>query len=111
MTCPAHYAAGEAADWQAAERKAMPDDGGPDVMVYSHKAMFGEQHKGQYEIKFTPAFWHRLYAGMAMQGMLSGGWEDPPSTIAVLAWAQADILLLEGKRTEDGHDGDGDTPV
>lgn len=90
----------------------MPDDGGPDIMVYSHEVMFGEQHKGQYEIKFAPAFWRRLYAGLAMQVVCPSqtdaaeipGWLH--SRNAGEAYKLAEAVIAEATRTENADETD-----
>ncbi len=55
-------------------------------------------------VRFTPAFWHRLYAGLAMQGMLGAigpdeGWPDM-MVVACRSSDYADAMIAHKTSTE-----------
>lgn len=86
----------------------MADDGGPDVVITD----LGGRHE-RY-VRFTDDFWHRFYAGLAMQGglaeVLAAGSRAPLVERVVIAkWAhlQAAALVAHKKNTEADGDGNG----
>jgi hypothetical protein len=98
----------------------MPDYGGPDVMVEQLVAApdgVNIYHKVTFQVRFSDDFWHRFYAGLAMQGglaeVLAAGSRAPLVERVVIAkWAhlQAAALVAHKNNTEDDGDGNG-TPV
>lgn len=77
----------------------MKNDGGPDLTIRARDD--GARLRSVFEVVISDSFWHKLYAGMAMQGLLAAQagkeCEDCASEeqIAAIAGSQADAMLAE----------------
>lgn len=100
----------------------MPDDGGPDVVIKQLVPATGDNiyEVTQFRVRFTDDFWHRLYAGLAMQsivlaqltnkdvgaaiGALVSRGADAGATseaiVRAMATAYADGMIAHNKNTE-----------
>ncbi len=83
----------------------MTDDGGPDVVIETQQVTIGDEHRGTYKIKCTPDFWRKVYAGLAMQGMVAAtgaedGWPAQHAT-ADRAFSYADAMIAHEVKSQE----------